>query len=121
VADRLLVITICPRETGQVRLPLARGGRRERLDARGIIVALRALVAARGLEAHVTVREGCAGGCSGRGPNVSVEIHAAAPPGHRQDRVAIDWRTYVYSLGELDCLATIIDENLKTPSTRPGR
>jgi len=121
VADRLLVVTVCPLEPGVVRLPLTRGGRPERVDAAGILTALRALVAARGLEGRVSVREGCAGGCGRPGPNVSVEIHAAAPPGRRQDRVAIDWKTYVYSLGQLDCLATIIDENLRTPSTRSGR
>jgi len=67
VADRLLVVTVCPQEPGVVRLPLTRGGRPERVDAAGIITALRALVAARGLEGRVSVREGCAGGCGRRG------------------------------------------------------
>ncbi len=117
---RLLVVTVCPREPGLVLLPLERGGRRARLDAAGIVRCLRELVAARSLGDRVTVREGCAGGCSGRGPNVSVDVYAAAGPGHRQDRVAVDWKTYVYSIGDLDCLSTIIDENLRTSRRRSG-
>jgi hypothetical protein len=104
-----------------VRLPLTRGGRRERLDARAIAAGLQALAAARGLGDRVVVREGCAGGCAGPGPNVSVEIHSVAPPGRPSDQVAIDWKTYVYSISALDCLATIIDEHLRTPPTRSGR
>jgi hypothetical protein len=113
--DRLLVITVCLREAGTVRLPVAPGKARVRLDARAILEALRALIRARRLEDRARVREGCAGGCSGRGPNVTLEIHARAPEGHRQDRVAIGWKTYVYSLGALDSLATILDENLRAP------
>ncbi len=115
---RLLTITVCPRETGSVRLPVDRGGAARRLDAAAILRALREMIAARGIEHEVSVREACAGGCSGRGPNVSVDIALAAPTGHPQDRVAVDWKTYVYSIATLDCLATIIDENLRTPRTR---
>jgi hypothetical protein len=115
---RLLTITICPRETGSVRLPVERGGAARRLDAAGILRALRELIAARGLEREVSVREACAGGCGGRGPNVCVDIALVAPAGHRQDRVAVDWKTYVYSIGALDCLAAVIDENLRTPRRR---
>ena len=57
-------------------------------------------------------REGCAGGCSADGPNVSVEIFPVPAPGERPDNVAVGWKTYVYSLASLDCLATIIEENL---------
>jgi hypothetical protein len=118
---RRLVITVCPRERGTVRLRRSPGAPAARLDARAIMEALRGLIAARGLEDRVEVREGCAGGCSGRGPNVSVEIHAAAPPGHRQDHVAVDWKTYVYSIGDLDCLETVVDENLRVARRRSGR
>ena len=121
MTGRLLVITVCPREPGAVLLPRERGMRRERLDAAAIVGALRALIAARGLEDRVTVREACAGGCSGRGPNVGVEIHAEAAWGRRQDHVAVDWKTYVYSIASLDCVASIIDGNLRTPRTRSGR
>jgi hypothetical protein len=27
--------------------------------------------------------------------------------------VAVDWKTYVYSLGTLDCLAAVIEDNLE--------
>jgi hypothetical protein len=33
-------------------------------------------------------------------------------PGEPESHVAIGWRNYVYSIDELDCLATIVDENL---------
>ena len=65
--------------------------------------------------------EGCAGGCSGTGPNVSVEIFPLSPPGEREDHVAVDWKTYVYSLGSLDCLATVIEENLGRLPVRASR
>ena len=115
---RLLTITVCPREAGSVRLPVERGGAARQLDAAAILGALRELIAARGLEQKVSVREGCAGGCSGRGPNVSVDIYLAAPAGHRQDRVAVDWKTYVYSIGTLDFLAALMDENLRISRRR---
>ena len=114
---RRLVITVCPRETGAVRLPVNRGDPVHRLDAHAIVQALSALVDARGLTGQVRIREGCAGGCSGRGPNVSVEILAAVPGDQRPDSVAIDWKTYVYSLATLECLTDVIDENLRTRRT----
>jgi len=109
---RRLVVTICPREPGVVTLPVERGGRAMRLGAAAILKTLRSLVDARGLADRVRFREGCAGGCSADGPNVSVEIFPIPPPGERPDNVAIGWKTYVYSLASLDCLATIIEENL---------
>jgi hypothetical protein len=119
-AERRLVVTVCPREPGAVVLPAERCGRPRRLDARALRRALEALVAARGLGDRVRVREACAGGCAADGPNVSVEIFAAPPPGARPDSVAVGWKTYVYSLPALDCLATILDENLG-PARRGGR
>jgi hypothetical protein len=116
--SRRLVITVCPLEGGVVRLPIERGGRPQRLDARAIAAALDALVGRRGLGERVRVREGCAGGCGGRGPNVSVALHAATPAGERPDNVAVGWKTYVYSLATLPCLATVIDENLDEPAPR---
>jgi len=50
-----------------------------------------------------------------------VTIHPATPPGQRPDHVAIGWKTYVYSLPALDCLATVIDENLDEPRRRTRR
>lgn len=93
-------------------LPVERGGPRRRLDARAVLRELQALVARRNLEAVVRVREGCAGGCHGRGPNVSLTIHAMPAPGERPDNVAIGWRTYVGSVGDLAALRVILDENL---------
>ena len=112
-APRRLTISICPRESGEVALPIERGGRVRRLDAVGVLDALRRLVAERQLEDRVTFREGCAGACGRPGPNVDVTIHLNPPPGEKPDHVALDWKTYVYSLASLDCLATIIDENLR--------
>jgi len=89
-----------------------RGGPRRRLDARAIFRELQSLVARRNLEAVVLVREGCAGGCHGRGPNVSLTLHAMPVPGERPDNVAIGWRTYVGSLADAPALQAIIDENL---------
>jgi hypothetical protein len=63
----------------------------------------------------VELREGCAGGCGGEGPNVDVTIYPVTPDGAHADHVAVGWKTYVYSLPTLDCLATIIDENLERP------
>ncbi len=83
-----------------------------RLNAEAILKSLRELVAERGLDERVRLREGCAGGCSGPGPNVSVEIFPLGRPGEREDHVAVDWKTYVYSLGTLDCLAAVIEGNL---------
>lgn len=111
-AERRLVVTVCPRERGVVVLPVERGARAARMDAVAILGRLRALVAARRLEDRVDVREGCAGGCTQDGPNVSVEIFPPVRPGERPDHVATGWKTYVYSLATLDCLATVLEENL---------
>ena len=118
---RRLVVTVCPSEPGVVVLPVERGGRARRLDARGVLAALAALVARRGLGACVELREACAGGCGGEGPNVDVTIYPATPPGERPDHVAVGWKTYVYALPTLDCLATVIDENLGEPSAPTRR
>ena len=116
---RRLVVTVCLREPGTVRLPLTRGDRVRRLDAPAILRALTTLVQVPGLVAQVRVREGCAGGCSGRGPNVNVDILAAAPDDKPHDSVAVGWKTYVYSLATLECLADVIDENLHAGGTPP--
>jgi hypothetical protein len=94
-------------------LPVKRGERARRLDARAVALALRDLVAARRLDGRVGLREGCAGGCSRPGPNVDVTIHLLPRPGEKLNHVAVGWKTYVYSLASLDCLAAIIDENLR--------
>ncbi|HSE93128.1 MAG TPA: hypothetical protein VLF19_07465 [Methylomirabilota bacterium] len=109
---RRLVITVCPTEPGSVRLPVRPGERARRLDARAIADLLERMAGERGLEHHVRVRRACAGGCAGQGPNVSVAIHPVPRPGEPEDHVAIGWRSYVASIARLDCLATIIDENL---------
>jgi hypothetical protein len=114
-----LVVTVCPRERGAVVLPLERGGRAARLDAPGVLAALRALVARRGLDDRVHVRDGCAGGCWAAGPNVDVRVYATTNPGERPDHVALGWKTYVYSLPTLASLADVIDENL--PRVRATR
>ena len=116
---RRLVVTVCPRERGVVVLPLERGGRAARLDAAGVLEGLRELVARRGLTDRVQVRDGCAGGCWGAGPNVDVRVYAAPTPGERADHVALGWKTYVYSLPALASLADVIDENL--PGARATR
>ena len=109
---RRLVITVCPREPGTVDLPVEREEPVRTLAAADVAAALRDVVATRGLWERVTVREGCAGGCGRSGPNVSVAIHLMPREGARPDQVAVGWRTYVYALPSLDCLTTIIDENL---------
>jgi hypothetical protein len=119
--ERRLVVTVCPREPGLVVLAVERGGRGRRLNAVAILDRLRALVTARGLGERVRFREGCAGGCHADGPNVSVELFPVTPPGERPDHVAIGWKTYVYSLPTLDCLATILDENLGPALRVPAR
>ena len=75
----------------------------------------------RRLDERVELREGCAGGCGGEGPNVDVTIYPATAPGERPDHVAVGWKTYVYALPTLDCLATVIDENLGEPSAPTRR
>jgi hypothetical protein len=121
MTPRRIVITICPRERGVVVLPITRGGRAVRLNAEAILQHLAELVAERGLGERVRLREGCAGGCSGTGPNVSVEIFPLGLPGEREDHVAVDWKTYVYSLGSLSCLAAVIEENLGRSPVRASR
>jgi hypothetical protein len=121
---RRLVITVCSRETGVVVLPLERGQRASRLDARAIARGLRAIAERHGVADRVLVRDACAGGCSGRGPNVSVAIYPMPAPGGRGDQVAVSWRTYVYTLATLPCLSQVIEENLDEAfgprRTRPG-
>lgn len=112
MGPRRIVITVCPRESGAVVLAVDRGGPPQRLDARDIAGRLRDLVAARRLGERVSVVDGCAGGCGRPGPNVGVTFHALPRPGERPDHVAVGWKTYVYSLAQLDCLATVVDENL---------
>jgi hypothetical protein len=121
MTPRRIVITVCPRERGVVVLPITRGGRAVRLNAEAILHHFAELVAVRGLGERVRLREGCAGGCSGTGPNVSVEIFPLGQPGEREDHVAVDWKTYVYSLGSLDCLAAVIEENLGRSAVRASR
>ncbi len=120
-APRRLVVTVCPREPGAVVLAVERGESAVRLDARAVLDRLRALVAARGLEDDVRLREGCAGGCAREGPNVGVEILSPRWPGEREDHVAIGWRTYVYSLATLPCLAAVVDDNLGGVAPRRRR
>ncbi|MGH7314248.1 MAG: hypothetical protein ACREJV_13815 [Candidatus Rokuibacteriota bacterium] len=112
VRSRRLVINVCSLEAGLVRLPVTSGLRAVPMDARAIRQRLDELVRARGLSDRVRVRDACAGGCSGSGPNVSVTIYPAPRSGERPDGIAIAWRTYVYSLAALACLAAVIDENL---------
>lgn len=116
-----LVITVCYREPGVVVLPVEHGDRACRLDARAIVKQLLALAERQGVADRVRVREGCAGGCSGAGPNVSVAIHPLPAPGERSDQIAVAWKTYVYSLPALDCLARVIDENLDEPRASSRR
>jgi hypothetical protein len=123
-----LVVSVCAREPGVVVLPLERRTPPVRLDARAILRALHALVGARSLGNRVLVREACAGGCTRPGPNVGVTIYPEPGPGQRADQVAIGWKTYVYSLDTLDCLARVIEDNLDggparraTPRARSAR
>ena len=111
--SRRIVITVCPREAGIAVMPVERGGRRRRLSAGAILLELQDLVSRRGLGARVRVREACAGGCNFRGPNVSVTIHPPARPGEAPDHVAIGWKSYVGALSSVDCLASVIDDNLR--------
>jgi hypothetical protein len=122
---RRLVVTVCLRETGVVVLPVERGQRARRLDARAVFAALRGLVEQAGVGDRVHVRDACAGGCAGRGPNVSVAMYSLPAAGERADQVAVAWKTYVYSLPTLDCLASVIEDNLDEtpapPATPPAR
>ena len=116
---RRLLVTVCPNERGTVLMRTVRGGRRQRLDARAVLRELEALVVKRALQETVEVRAGCAGGCHGRGPNVSVAIYPPVRPGERPDHIAVGWRSYVGVLEHLDALAAVIDENLTEPGGRP--
>ena len=118
---RRLVITICPREPGRIALAIERGGPIVRMGAAEMTGYLERLIGQRDLTDRVTLRQGCAGGCSGTGPNVSVTLHAMPRPGERPDHVAIGWRTYVASLATLPCLASVIDDNLDDMRTRRTR
>jgi hypothetical protein len=118
---RRLVITVCPYEPGVAVLPVERGGRARRLDARAVGRELQALVERRGLGGRVRVREGCAGGCHGTGPNVGVTMYPLPAPGEPEDSIAVGWRSYVGALGTLACLASIIEENLSEPTGVPPR
>ena len=109
---RRLVVSVCQRETGSVVLPIERGGRARRLYATAIARHLETLIARRGLAGAIRVSDACAGGCSMRGPNVTVTIYAPVRPGEKPDHVSIGWKTYVASLGALDCLARVIDDSL---------
>jgi len=113
--ERRLVVTICPRERGVVVLPVERGGTPRSLDAGAVTQCLRELVVERQLEGRVSFVEGCAGGCSGAGPNVGVTMYAMPRPGLEPDNVAVGWRTYVYSLPSQECLAAVIEDNLNRP------
>jgi hypothetical protein len=112
---RRLIVTVCPREPGIVVQAVERRGPRRRLDAPAIVRRLQALIVERSLGERVQVREACAGGCTGAGPNVGVTIFRAPAVGEHADQVAIGWKTYVYSLPTLDCLARVIEENLDEP------
>ena len=109
---RRVVITVCPRECGVAVLPVEPGGPVRRLDARAIMRVLQDLVKRRRLGGRVQIRDGCAGGCGGRGPNVGVTLYPIPRPGERQDAVAVGWRTYVGTLATLACLSRVIDDNL---------
>jgi hypothetical protein len=113
VPRRRIIITVCPKERGTAVLSVKPGTPRRRLDAGAILRELQALVGRRNLDAVVRVREGCAGGCHGRGPNVSLTLHVLPAPGERPDNIAIGWRTYVGSLAEMPSLQAILDENLR--------
>jgi hypothetical protein len=110
---RRLVISVCRRERGIVRLPIERGGRVRRLDATAIAQYLEKLIARRKLWDYVRVSDACAGGCGMPGPNVSVTIYPPVRRGETPDRVAVAWKSYVASLDRLDCLARIIDDNVR--------
>ena len=98
-----------------VVLPVERGDRATRLDARAVAQRLRTIAERHGVADRVLVRDACAGGCSGRGPNVSVAIYPIPAPGERGDQVAVSWRTYVYTLPTLAYLAQVIEDNLDEP------
>ena len=110
---RRLVIYVCSREGGTVTLPIERGGRRRRLDAPRVALHLDALIARRGLAESVRVVDACAGGCGIPGPNLTVISYPPLRPGEKADHVSIGRKTYVGVLATLDCLARVIDDNLR--------
>jgi hypothetical protein len=112
---RRLVITVCPREPGVVRLPIRRGDPPTRLDAAAIVDRLRRLVAERNLQHMVEIHEACAGGCARPGPNVTVTLFPIPRPGAPADHVATARKTYVYSLSTLPSLADLLTDHLPTP------
>jgi hypothetical protein len=118
---RRIVITVCPRERGTVRLPVERGDAPRRLDAEAVATALQASIAARGLDARVTLRHACAGGCLLPGPNVSVVMYPLTPEGEKPDHVAVGWKSYVGSLETLAALADVVDDNISASGERRGR
>lgn len=118
---RLLEITVCLLELGSVALPVEPGGRPQRMDARAIRKHLERLIQRRGLAGTVVLREDCTGGCHRAGPNVNVDVFLKAPPGEEQDHVAVESKSCVYSLPSVDCLAQIIDENLRAGRSRGTR
>jgi hypothetical protein len=118
---RRVVITVCPRERGTVRLPLERGRTARRLDAEAVGVALEACIATRGLEGRVSVRSACAGGCLLAGPNVSVVIYPLTPEGEKPDHVAVGWKSYVGTLDTLSSLADVVDGSVSARDARTPR
>jgi hypothetical protein len=118
--QKILVITVCPREPGVVTLALERGDRPRRLDAPAVAAGLEALIRARGLTGRVLVQRACAGGCSLPGPNVSVTLFPQPRAGERPDHVAVGWRSYVGTLDTLDCLAAIVDDNVRDDASTEG-
>ena len=118
---RRIVITVCPRERGTVRLPVERGEVPRPLDAEAVAAALETRIAARGLDTRVTVRRACAGGCLLAGPNVSVVMYPLTPEGEKPDHVAVGWKSYVGSLETLAALADVVDENISASDERRSR
>ena len=48
-------------------------------------------------------------------------IYPPIRPGERADGIAVGWKTYVYTLATLTCLAQVIEENLDAPLPAPTR
>jgi len=118
---RRLVISVCPRERGTVRLPVERGETPRRLDAEAVCAALESSIATRGLQARVSLRRGCAGGCLLPGPNVSVVMYPVTPEGEKPDHVAVGWKSYVGSLDTLAALADVLDDGISADARRTAR
>ena len=122
VTPRRLVVTVCPREPGVVTLPIARGRRAEKLNATAIAHQLRQIVAERGLAdacACARVRRRL---LEARAQRVGRDLPDDSPGRAREDHVAVGWKTCAYSLGTLDCLAAVLDDNLgRAPGGEPGQ